>query len=422
MTNKTQIRSYRAWAPEEEQALRTGVEVHGVGAWQAIRSDPRFSVLEGRRSIQLKDKWRNLVQVSRVSVTEEADTKENLTRACSPDYQGACEAHTDSHTIGRPLITLSSWESEQIAADLHKQTRNGMEPYDANQPFSCKSTEPCSDSQSQATTSSATDDTCAQESDFAETSGLHNAVSALLQPHGSQSSCGLAEFTLRSLHGLADAVINQQKEHAEQMRSKHYRASESSVAPKSEAETLSDYDHELLNAMEFALEAHDVQHEANRQLGILVQASTCGLPGFQSWMRNAVHVAKLANEKAAYAWWRLQSLQNTAAEEDDGQEAGIPLEEAEHNGCLTTSIKEDEDEAIEALSFLQSGVLLQPHGQQQMLQTIETEKQQPLDFTQCEEELQRWAAVVKSMSRRRWKRRAPTGHKPSAKKPKTGRS
>jgi hypothetical protein len=38
-------REYRVWDPAEENALRSGVRKHGLGAWERIRTDPEFHVL-----------------------------------------------------------------------------------------------------------------------------------------------------------------------------------------------------------------------------------------------------------------------------------------------------------------------------------------------------------------------------------------
>lgn len=38
-------REYRVWDAAEEQALRSGVQKHGLGAWERIRTDPDFHVL-----------------------------------------------------------------------------------------------------------------------------------------------------------------------------------------------------------------------------------------------------------------------------------------------------------------------------------------------------------------------------------------
>ncbi|XVE66712.1 hypothetical protein DITRI_Ditri08aG0100500 [Diplodiscus trichospermus] len=49
------------WTPEEEAALRAGVNKHGAGKWRTILKDPQFSsVLYLRSNVDLKDKWRNM--------------------------------------------------------------------------------------------------------------------------------------------------------------------------------------------------------------------------------------------------------------------------------------------------------------------------------------------------------------------------
>ncbi|KAK9838263.1 hypothetical protein WJX81_001039 [Elliptochloris bilobata] len=65
------VRDYRVWAAEEEDALRSGVAKHGIGAWEIIRQDPAYrSLLIDRTGVQLKDKWRNLVKFKHVSRSE----------------------------------------------------------------------------------------------------------------------------------------------------------------------------------------------------------------------------------------------------------------------------------------------------------------------------------------------------------------
>ncbi|KAI5082472.1 hypothetical protein GOP47_0002215 [Adiantum capillus-veneris] len=49
------------WTPEEEAALRAGVDKHGAGKWRTIQKDPEFqTVLNHRSNVDLKDKWRNM--------------------------------------------------------------------------------------------------------------------------------------------------------------------------------------------------------------------------------------------------------------------------------------------------------------------------------------------------------------------------
>ncbi|XP_057522210.1 uncharacterized protein LOC130802281 [Amaranthus tricolor] len=49
------------WTPEEEKALREGVNKHGVSKWKVILKDSQFRhILRSRSNIDLKDKWRNM--------------------------------------------------------------------------------------------------------------------------------------------------------------------------------------------------------------------------------------------------------------------------------------------------------------------------------------------------------------------------
>mmetsp|Transcript_12072 Transcript_12072/g.33932 ORF Transcript_12072/g.33932 Transcript_12072/m.33932 type:complete len:504 (+) Transcript_12072:504-2015(+) len=65
-------RAYRVWQPEEEEALRLGVQKHGLGAWEQIRTDDSFPSLRTRSGVQLKDKWRNLVKFKHLTQAETA--------------------------------------------------------------------------------------------------------------------------------------------------------------------------------------------------------------------------------------------------------------------------------------------------------------------------------------------------------------
>lgn len=49
------------WTPEEEAALRAGVDKYGPGKWRAIQKDADFGpCLVSRSNVDLKDKWRNM--------------------------------------------------------------------------------------------------------------------------------------------------------------------------------------------------------------------------------------------------------------------------------------------------------------------------------------------------------------------------
>ncbi|GMH68310.1 hypothetical protein TrRE_jg5718 [Triparma retinervis] len=49
----------RPWSQEEEACIRAGVERYGEGHWAKIRDD-YSKILEGRNSVNIKDKWRNM--------------------------------------------------------------------------------------------------------------------------------------------------------------------------------------------------------------------------------------------------------------------------------------------------------------------------------------------------------------------------
>lgn len=49
------------WTPEEEAALKAGINKYGVGRWSTILKDPEFNtILRSRSNVDLKDKWRNM--------------------------------------------------------------------------------------------------------------------------------------------------------------------------------------------------------------------------------------------------------------------------------------------------------------------------------------------------------------------------
>jgi hypothetical protein len=56
-------RMKRLWTPEEEESLKRGVSSYGLGNWAKIRDDPVFVFQDGRTSVDLKDKWRNMTDL-----------------------------------------------------------------------------------------------------------------------------------------------------------------------------------------------------------------------------------------------------------------------------------------------------------------------------------------------------------------------
>lgn len=69
----------RRWSPLEENTLRAGVELYGKGNWKVIlTADP--DIFEGRSAVDLKDKWRNLI--------EREEKLRNVAAATEKDFVG----------------------------------------------------------------------------------------------------------------------------------------------------------------------------------------------------------------------------------------------------------------------------------------------------------------------------------------------
>lgn len=375
------VRTYRPWEAAEEEALRVGVQTHGLGAWQSILQDPRFSILEGRNGIQLKDKWRNLVKFNHVSPAEAALAVQKASnKSREKRTPGKWEA---SLADGHLFCSVSSDSEQPEVAALNEQESPG--------------------SPSEGTD----EDTCTIEASIrmAEANS-HFPVS--LWPTGLPSYGLAASVALRSLHGLAGQVISQQRQHAEQLRAqcRQVASTANSDLPAEVA---------VINAMEVALEAHEIQLEANRQLTLVIKAAEEKVPGMNSWMRNAVHVAQYANEKAAQAWNHLHVAQQRVASSDcttpdlsvGGEHSSPPstIEDADEN--LASGHEDDntdEDEAAaEVLSALQSGA---PFCRDEYREDCATTFEKQLSS----EELQRWVAVVEASSTRKKRKGGPRPH------------
>lgn len=53
------------WTPEEEAALRAGVDKHGAGKWRTIQKDPEFAiVLSTRSNVDLKVSTQSLYEIN----------------------------------------------------------------------------------------------------------------------------------------------------------------------------------------------------------------------------------------------------------------------------------------------------------------------------------------------------------------------
>ncbi|KAJ9521088.1 hypothetical protein QJQ45_022817, partial [Haematococcus lacustris] len=135
-------RGYNVWSTVEEEALRNGVKKHGLGAWEVIRKDPSFSVLEHRSGVQLKDKFRNLVKFRHISVEESKKLKPKgsgpwsrkysstgpASRERSPGYNatGCQPSGLDEHSSLEPLA--STHETHEHAEALLALERASAPP------------------------------------------------------------------------------------------------------------------------------------------------------------------------------------------------------------------------------------------------------------------------------------------------------
>ena len=54
----------RRWSDEERDALVDGVLIYGTGQWAAILDRYTTIFAPGRTSVDIKDKWRNLVKLA----------------------------------------------------------------------------------------------------------------------------------------------------------------------------------------------------------------------------------------------------------------------------------------------------------------------------------------------------------------------
>ncbi|PWA74360.1 ulp1 protease family catalytic domain, Homeodomain-like protein [Artemisia annua] len=98
------------WTNEEEEALRTGVEKHGVGKWVDILSDSQFaSSLDSRSNINLKDKWRTL--------SKKFDVPKSSLKwfKWTTEEEEALRAGVEKHGVGKWVDILSD---SQFASSL----------------------------------------------------------------------------------------------------------------------------------------------------------------------------------------------------------------------------------------------------------------------------------------------------------------
>mmetsp|Transcript_20150 Transcript_20150/g.55895 ORF Transcript_20150/g.55895 Transcript_20150/m.55895 type:complete len:374 (+) Transcript_20150:182-1303(+) len=140
-------RGYRVWTISEEQSLIDGVKQLGVGSWEAIRLNPEFK-LSGRTSLQLKDKWRNLVKYNHVPAAlsndqnsgcrkRTSETAEVSEQSLSPAGQDTKRQKSVSSlergfSSSLPAVSTSdeSHDSEQATQDVARLTTSSSIAFD----------------------------------------------------------------------------------------------------------------------------------------------------------------------------------------------------------------------------------------------------------------------------------------------------
>lgn len=113
------------WRPKEVEALRKGVDKHGIGRWAVILREYAKDFDPVRISVDLKDKWRNIFKVPK-------------TPRHPRDSQVETQSHTQIHnrSLVKPVANvtsagLSCANAETSAANL--STPDGAEPIVASE-------------------------------------------------------------------------------------------------------------------------------------------------------------------------------------------------------------------------------------------------------------------------------------------------
>ena len=98
-----------AWTEDEERALREGVERHGSGRWEHIKTDNDFSeILSLRSNHALYDRWRNvLVARGELKWGSKKRRKQRQREGGSPSSGGGAEApHTPPQLGGGSRVQI----------------------------------------------------------------------------------------------------------------------------------------------------------------------------------------------------------------------------------------------------------------------------------------------------------------------------
>ncbi|CAO2824844.1 unnamed protein product [Amaranthus hypochondriacus] len=120
------------WTPEEEDALREGVNKHGVSKWQVILKDPQFRhILYSRSNIDLKDKWRNMNHAkSRPKQNPKSAIQPQKSKEAQVVGEDEAGAGADRLKIEKQekVISSSGEMEEEVLAELIAELRNNNDP------------------------------------------------------------------------------------------------------------------------------------------------------------------------------------------------------------------------------------------------------------------------------------------------------
>jgi Myb-like DNA-binding domain len=132
-------RQYLAWMPDEEEALRLGVEAHGDGNWSFILNDERFGKrLKMRDGNAMKDKWRKMSQAGDPKDKPARRQSEPAAAERAHPAGDAAAGPQSERARKRPVVPLRAsefiWTGEVDVAQPESQCEI-QEEEDAEMPF-----------------------------------------------------------------------------------------------------------------------------------------------------------------------------------------------------------------------------------------------------------------------------------------------
>lgn len=130
MRHGKRLKERRVWKDTEICALKEGVDAHGLGKWKSIKEDRTFGDrLAARSTVDLKDKYRNLIKKQEHSTMKKAKCRAKQTRF-RKEYVGttrsgrpwAC-SETQSET---PPETQSETQSNSTVGDTRVEVNDSQ--------------------------------------------------------------------------------------------------------------------------------------------------------------------------------------------------------------------------------------------------------------------------------------------------------